>query len=95
MSPSWIYVILCVFVCSASGVPGSAVLLFELELVDIQKGVPEGFLFIWLQDSPDPLFAAMDMNQDKQVPLEEVNLHIHSSSCSLFQLYPDCNTHLQ
>ncbi|XP_056597557.1 peptidyl-prolyl cis-trans isomerase FKBP10 [Triplophysa dalaica] len=55
----------------ASGVPGSAVLLFELELVDVQKGVPEGFLFIWLQDSPDPLFPAMDMNLDQQVSLEE------------------------
>lgn len=80
--------------CLASGVPGSAVLLFELELVDVQKGVPQGFLFIWLQDSPDPLFPAMDMNQDQQVSLEEVNIHIHwlsltqNTSCSVFSYKP-------
>lgn len=55
----------------AGGVPGSAVLLFELELVDLQKGVPEGFMFVWLDDGPDPLFPAMDLNGDKEVPLEE------------------------
>ncbi|KAJ8264744.1 hypothetical protein GJAV_G00154350 [Gymnothorax javanicus] len=55
----------------ASGVPGSAVLLFELELVDIQKGVPAGYLFMWLQDSPPQLFQEMDMNKDEEVPLEE------------------------
>lgn len=80
--------------CLASGVPGSAVLLFELELVDVQKGVPQGFLFIWLQDTPDPLFPAMDMNQDQQVSLEEVNVHIHrlsltqNTSCSAFSYKP-------
>ncbi|CAL1588000.1 unnamed protein product [Knipowitschia caucasica] len=56
----------------AAGVPASAVLLFELELVDLQKGVPDGFMFVWLQDDgPEPLFPAMDLNGDKQVPLEE------------------------
>ncbi len=56
----------------ASGVPSNAVLLFELELLQLQKGVPEGFFFIWLQDSPEPLFPSMDMNRDQEVPLEEV-----------------------
>lgn len=60
----------------ASGVPSNAVLLFELELLQLQKGVPEGFLFIWLQDSPEPLFPAMDMNQDQEVPLEEFSAFI-------------------
>ncbi|KAM4716772.1 peptidyl-prolyl cis-trans isomerase FKBP10-like [Anableps anableps] len=55
----------------AVGVPGSAVLLFELELVQLQKGVPEGFMFVWLGDIPDPLFNALDLNGDKEVPLEE------------------------
>ncbi|MED6281011.1 Peptidyl-prolyl cis-trans isomerase fkbp10 [Characodon lateralis] len=55
----------------AVGVPGSAVLLFELELVQLQKGVPEGFMFVWLGDIPDPLFNALDLNGDKRVPLEE------------------------
>lgn len=59
-------------VCPAGGVPGSAVLLFELELVKLQKGVPEGYMFVWLGDDPDPLFPAMDLDGNKEVPLEEV-----------------------
>ncbi|XP_028825413.1 peptidyl-prolyl cis-trans isomerase FKBP9 [Denticeps clupeoides] len=55
----------------AGNVPGSAVLLFDLELVSLQKGVPQGYLFVWLQDSPAELFKALDLNQDQQVPLEE------------------------
>uniref|UniRef100_A0A1A8J1J6 peptidylprolyl isomerase n=1 Tax=Nothobranchius kuhntae TaxID=321403 RepID=A0A1A8J1J6_NOTKU len=55
----------------AAGVPGSAVLLFELELMELQKGVPEGFMFVWLGDIPDPLFNALDLNGDKEVPLGE------------------------
>lgn len=46
-------------------------LFFELELVKLQKGVPEGYMFVWLGDGPDPLFPAMDLNGDKKVPLEE------------------------
>ncbi|KAM4531191.1 peptidyl-prolyl cis-trans isomerase FKBP10-like [Odontesthes bonariensis] len=55
----------------AGGVPKSAVLLFELELVELQKGVPEGYMFVWLGDTPDYLFQTMDLNGDKEVPLEE------------------------
>lgn len=47
-------------------------LLFQLELVELQKGVPEGFLFVWLGDGPDPLFPAMDLDGDGRVPLDEV-----------------------
>uniref|UniRef100_A0A671P800 peptidylprolyl isomerase n=1 Tax=Sinocyclocheilus anshuiensis TaxID=1608454 RepID=A0A671P800_9TELE len=54
-------------------VQGSAVLRFELQLVSLQKGVPEGYLFIWLEKSPVQLFEALDSNQDQQVPLEEVS----------------------
>ncbi|XP_062860055.1 peptidyl-prolyl cis-trans isomerase FKBP10-like [Trichomycterus rosablanca] len=56
----------------AKNVPGSAVLRFELELISIQKGVPEGYLFIWLGETPTEIFQSMDLNQDKEVPLEEV-----------------------
>lgn len=62
-----------VLVSPAGGVPGSAVLFFELELVELQKGVPEGYMFVWLGDSPNPLFPAMDLNGDNEVPLEEVS----------------------
>lgn len=62
-----------VLVSPAGGVPSSAVLLFELELVKLQQGVPEGYMFVWLGDTPDPLFPAMDLSGDKEVPLEEVS----------------------
>ncbi|KAK3511592.1 hypothetical protein QTP70_011217 [Hemibagrus guttatus] len=52
-------------------VPADAVLIFELELLDLRKGVPKGFLFVWLEETPDPLFSYMDLNQDGEVPLEE------------------------
>lgn len=57
-------------------VPGSAVLRFELELLSLQKGVPEGYLFIWLQDSPVQPFEALDINKDHQVPLDEFSQFI-------------------
>lgn len=63
-------------VSTAGGVPRSAVLFFELELVELQKGVPEGYMFVWLGDGPDPLFPAMDLNGDKEVPLDEVSLTV-------------------
>ncbi|XP_026217479.1 peptidyl-prolyl cis-trans isomerase FKBP10 [Anabas testudineus] len=60
----------------AGEVPGSAVLFFELELLELQKGVPEGYMFVWLGDGPDPLFPAMDLNSDKEVPQEEFSSFI-------------------
>ncbi|KAF7648655.1 hypothetical protein LDENG_00153580 [Lucifuga dentata] len=60
----------------AAGVPRSAVLFFQLELVELQKGVPEGYMFVWLGDGPDPLFPAIDLDGDKQVPLEEFSAFI-------------------
>uniref|UniRef100_A0A667Z0U7 peptidylprolyl isomerase n=1 Tax=Myripristis murdjan TaxID=586833 RepID=A0A667Z0U7_9TELE len=55
----------------ASGVPGSAVLVFELELVTLEKGVPPGYLFVWLGDSPADLFEVLDINKNQEVPKEE------------------------
>lgn len=75
-----------VLVSTAGGVPRSAVLVFELELVELQKGVPEGYMFVWLRDGPDPLFPAMDLNGDKEVPLEEVSLTVRSSDLNEDQI---------
>ncbi|XP_069004740.1 peptidyl-prolyl cis-trans isomerase FKBP10-like isoform X2 [Embiotoca jacksoni] len=60
----------------AGAVPQSAVLFFQLELVELRKGVPEGFMFVWLGDGPKHLFSAMDLNGDKIVPLEEFSTFI-------------------
>ncbi|XP_069810023.1 peptidyl-prolyl cis-trans isomerase FKBP10 [Dendropsophus ebraccatus] len=55
----------------ARDVPASAVLKFDIELVHREEGVPEGYLFIWLQDTPDNLFEEMDLDKNGEVPLEE------------------------
>ncbi|KAG8446685.1 hypothetical protein GDO86_014224 [Hymenochirus boettgeri] len=55
----------------AHGVPPSAVMKFELELLHMEEGVPEGYLFIWLQDTPENLFEIMDLDKNEEVPLEE------------------------
>lgn len=57
----------------AGEVPSSAVLFFELELMELKKGVPDGYMFVWLGDGPDLLFPAMDLNGDQEVPREEVS----------------------
>ncbi|KAF4084563.1 hypothetical protein AMELA_G00107610, partial [Ameiurus melas] len=31
----------------------------------------EGYLFVWLDETPGAIFNALDINQDKEVPLEE------------------------
>lgn len=56
----------------ATGVPSSAVLVFDIELVSFEKGVPPGYLFVWLQENPPNLFEALDINSNKEVPQEEV-----------------------
>lgn len=52
--------------------PSSAVLIFDIELMSFEKGVPPGYLFVWLQDSPADLFAALDVDKNQEVPQEEV-----------------------
>lgn len=77
-------------VSPARGVPGSAVLLFEVELVSREDGLPTGYLFVWYQDPPASLFEDMDLNKDGEVPPEEVgqeplpgSQHAHLPSGSL------------
>uniref|UniRef100_A0A8C9SX58 peptidylprolyl isomerase n=1 Tax=Scleropages formosus TaxID=113540 RepID=A0A8C9SX58_SCLFO len=63
---------------SVGGVPPNAVLRFDVELVGIQKGVPKGYLFVWLEEGPSELFQALDVNKDQEVPLEEFSAFIKS-----------------
>lgn len=70
-------------VLAAGIVPGSAVLHFEVELLALQKGVPPGFLFVWLVESPADLFQALDVNKDNVVPLDEVRSLINPQSNQL------------
>ncbi|XP_072270860.1 peptidyl-prolyl cis-trans isomerase FKBP10 [Pyxicephalus adspersus] len=53
------------------GIPPSAVMKFDIELFHREEGIPEGYLFIWLEDTPDNLFEIMDLDKNGEVPLEE------------------------
>ncbi|KAM6897815.1 peptidyl-prolyl cis-trans isomerase FKBP9 [Xenentodon cancila] len=55
----------------AGAVPGSAVLVFDIELLSFERGVPPGYLFVWLGEPPADLFDAMDMDKNGKVPQEE------------------------
>lgn len=57
-------------------VPGSAVLLFDVELVDVEEGLPEGYMFIWNSDVSPDLFSEMDKNKDAQVDNTEFSDYI-------------------
>lgn len=59
-------------VCVADEVPGSAVLLFDVELVDMEEGLPEGYMFIWNDDVSPDLFTEMDTDKNEQVEPSEV-----------------------
>lgn len=47
-------------------------LVFDIELMSFEKGVPRGYLFVWLQENPPNLFEALDINSNKEVSQEEV-----------------------
>uniref|UniRef100_A0A672IA21 peptidylprolyl isomerase n=1 Tax=Salarias fasciatus TaxID=181472 RepID=A0A672IA21_SALFA len=57
-------------------VPGSAVLVFDIELVEMEEGLPEGYMFIWNEDVSPDLFAEMDKNEDKVVEPSEFTDYI-------------------
>lgn len=59
-------------VCVADEVPGSAVLVFDIELVDMEEGLPEGYMFIWNEDVVTDLFTEMDKDKNEQVEPSEV-----------------------
>ncbi|CAG5891693.1 unnamed protein product [Menidia menidia] len=48
----------------AGEVPGSAVMLFDIELVDMEDGLPEGYMFIWNDEVSPDLFSEMDRNSN-------------------------------
>ena len=54
-------------------------MVFDIELVSFEKGVPPGYLFVWLEESPADLFEAIDVNKNKEVPQDEVLLTVSPS----------------
>ncbi|XP_067825254.1 peptidyl-prolyl cis-trans isomerase FKBP10 [Heptranchias perlo] len=60
----------------AGDVPGSAVLVFDVELLELKAGVPEGYLFIWNEKAPAKLHDELDLNKDGEVEFEEFSSYI-------------------
>lgn len=60
------------FVSVAGEVPGSAVLIFDVELINVEEGLPEGYMFIWNEDVSPDLFSEMDKDENKLVEPSEV-----------------------
>ncbi|KAA0710375.1 Peptidyl-prolyl cis-trans isomerase FKBP9 [Triplophysa tibetana] len=57
-------------------VPGSAVLVFDVEMVEMEEGLPEGYMFIWNGEVSPDLFSEMDKNKDKEVDRTEFSEYI-------------------
>lgn len=61
--------------------PGSAVLVFDIELLDLVSGLPEGYMFVWHGDVSPKLFEEIDKDNNGEVLLEEVNLWLLKLFC--------------
>lgn len=59
-------------------VPGSAVLVFDIELLELIPGLPEGYMFIWNEEVPPNLFEEIDKDKNGEVPIEEFSEYIHA-----------------
>ncbi|KPP69694.1 peptidyl-prolyl cis-trans isomerase FKBP9-like, partial [Scleropages formosus] len=60
----------------AGEVPGSAVLVFDVEMLDMEEGLPEGYMFVWNSEVTPDLFDDMDKNKDTQVDSAEFTDYI-------------------
>lgn len=59
-------------------VPGSAVLVFDIELLELVSGLPEGYMFIWNGEVSPNLFEEIDKDGNGEVLLEEFSEYIHA-----------------
>ncbi|XP_054672728.1 peptidyl-prolyl cis-trans isomerase FKBP9 isoform X2 [Grus americana] len=59
-------------------VPGSAVLVFDIELLELVSGLPEGYMFVWNGEVSPNLFEEIDQNHDGEVLLEEFSDYIQA-----------------
>lgn len=57
-------------------VPGSAVLVFDVEMIDLEEGLPDGYMFVWNSEVSPDLFSEMDKNKDKEVDRTEFSEYI-------------------
>ncbi|CAH2283309.1 peptidyl-prolyl cis-trans isomerase FKBP9 [Pelobates cultripes] len=59
-------------------VPGSAVLVFDIELLELVPGLPEGYMFIWNGEVSPNLFEDIDKDKNGEVQLEEFSEYIYT-----------------
>nr|XP_044992147.1 peptidyl-prolyl cis-trans isomerase FKBP9 isoform X1 [Jaculus jaculus] len=59
-------------------VPGSAVLVFDIELLELVTGLPEGYMFIWNDEVSPNLFEEIDKDGNGKVLLEEFSEYINA-----------------
>ncbi|XP_018426918.1 PREDICTED: peptidyl-prolyl cis-trans isomerase FKBP9 [Nanorana parkeri] len=52
-------------------VPGSAVLIFDIELLELIPGLPDGYMFVWNGDVSPNLFEDIDKNSNGEILLQE------------------------
>ncbi|KAG5842210.1 peptidyl-prolyl cis-trans isomerase FKBP9 [Anguilla anguilla] len=57
-------------------VPGSAVLVFDIEMISLEEGLPDGYMFIWNSEVSPNLFTEMDKNKDSNVEPSEFTDYI-------------------
>ncbi|XP_052328327.1 peptidyl-prolyl cis-trans isomerase FKBP9 isoform X2 [Oncorhynchus keta] len=57
-------------------VPASAVLIFDIEMIEMEAGLPDGYMFIWNEDVSADLFTEMDADKDLQVLASEFSDYI-------------------
>lgn len=60
----------------AGNVPGSAVLVFDVELLELADGVPDGYLFVWNGEAPAKLHEELDLNKDGEILYDEFSSYI-------------------
>ena len=67
--------ILCggVCVCVEGEVPGSAVLVFDVEMIEMEEGLPEGYMYVWNNDVSPDLYVEMDKDKDGKIEPSEVH----------------------
>lgn len=74
----------CLFHHMTEGeVPRSAVLIFNIELVELIPGLPDGYMFIWNGEVSPNLFEEIDKDQNGEIFLQEVCVR---SSCNYYEL---------
>ncbi|XP_069777157.1 peptidyl-prolyl cis-trans isomerase FKBP9-like isoform X2 [Narcine bancroftii] len=57
-------------------VPGSAVLVFDVELIELVSGLPEGYMFVWNKEVSPNIFQDIDKDENKEISPKEFSTYI-------------------